>query len=167
MAEYVPEYHRTVRDLNSQAASLLRTIDKKLGNINGQIRCLVAIANGTVAPRGVTDRLAELEDEREEVERERSAIGVDPVEFQPNAASAYRDKIRSPGRTLTEAGDESRQAAFHGLRDIVEKIVIHPGGRYAPVDLEIFGQLATILIISEAAGGGLRVKGGIGCGARI
>ena len=35
--------------------------------------------------------------------------------------------------------------AFDGLREIVEKIVIHPSGRYEPVELEIFGQLAAIL----------------------
>jgi site-specific DNA recombinase len=138
VVEYVREYHCTVRELNGQAADLLRTIDEKLGNINGQIRRLVdAIANGAVAPRGVADRLAELEDEREEVERERAVISVDPVEFHPNAANAYRDKIRSPRRTLAEAGDESRQAAFQGIREIVEKIV--PRAPYEPVELEIFG----------------------------
>jgi site-specific DNA recombinase len=168
VAEYVREYHRTVREVNSQAASLLRTIDKKLGNINGQIRRLVdAIANGTVAPRAVADRLAELEAEREEVERERTAIGVDPVEFHPNAANAYRDKIRSLKRTLAAAGDESRQAAFQGLREIIEKIVIHPGGRYEAVDLEIFGQLAAILKISEAAGGASESKRALVAGARF
>jgi hypothetical protein len=60
-------------------------------------------------------------------------------------ASAYRDKIRSPRRTLAEVGDESRQAAFQGSREFVEKIVIHPRAPYEPVELEIFGQLAAIL----------------------
>ena len=156
-----------MRELNNQAAGLLRTIEKRFGNINGQIRRLVdAIANGTVAPRAVADRLAELEGEREEVERERAAIGVDPVEFHPNAANAYRDKIRSLKRTLAEAGDESRQAAFQGIREIVEKIVIHPRGRYEPVEIEIFGQLAAILRLSEAAGEASESKGAMVAGAR-
>ena len=99
----------------------------------------------------MADRLAELEDEREHVERERAIISVDPVEFHPNAASAYRDKIRSLRRTLAEAGDESRQAAFQGIREIVEKIIIHPRAPYEPVELEIFGQLAAILRLSEAS----------------
>jgi hypothetical protein len=89
VAEYVREYRRTVRELKSEAAGPLRTTEKRLGNINGQIRCLVdAIANGTAAPRAVADRLAELEGEGEEVERERAAIGIEPIEFHPNAASA-------------------------------------------------------------------------------
>jgi site-specific DNA recombinase len=93
----------------------------------------------------VADRLAELEGEGEEVERERAAIGIEPVEFHPNAANAYHDKIRSLKRTLAEAGDESRHGAFHRIREIVENIVIHPRGRYEPVELEIFGQLAATL----------------------
>jgi chromosome segregation ATPase len=84
VAEYVREYHRTARELNSQAAGRLRAIDKKLGNVNGQIRRLVdAIANGTAAPQAVNGRLAELDREREEIERERAAIGLEPVEFTP------------------------------------------------------------------------------------
>ena len=129
-----------------------------------QIRCLVdAIANGTAAPRTVADRLAELEGEGEEVERERAAIGIEPVEFHPNAANAYRDKIRSLKRTLAEAGDESRHGAFHGIREIVENIVIHPRGRYEPVELEIFGQLS----LSEPAGEAWESKGALVVGARI
>jgi site-specific DNA recombinase len=94
-------------------------------------------------------------------------IGVDPVEFHPNAANAYRNKIRSLKRTLAEASEESRQAAFQGVREIVEKIVIHPRGRYEPAELEIFGQLAAILKLSEAAGEASESKGAMVAGARF
>jgi site-specific DNA recombinase len=138
VAEYVREYHRITRELNNQAASRLRAIDKKLGNVNGQIKRLVdAIANGTAAAQAVNGRLAELDREREEIERERTAIGLEPVEFHPNAADACRAKIKSLKVTLATAGEESRQAAFKGIREIVEKIVIHPRGPYQPVELEI------------------------------
>jgi hypothetical protein len=38
-----------------------------------------------------------------------------------------------------------RQAAFAYIREIVEKVVIHPRGRHQPPEIEIFGQLAVIL----------------------
>jgi DNA invertase Pin-like site-specific DNA recombinase len=72
VAEYVREYHRMSRELNSQASGRLREIDKKLGNINGQINRLVdAIADGTVEARAIADRLNELECERERFNHER------------------------------------------------------------------------------------------------
>jgi site-specific DNA recombinase len=43
--------------------------------------------------------------------------------------------------------DEARAA----IRDLVEKIIIHPAGRYQPCDLEIHGQLAALLGVSEWA----------------
>ena len=152
VAEYVREYHRIARELNSKAGAQLRAIDKKLGNVTGEISRLVdAIASGAVAARAVGGRIAALEAEQDRLEQERTTIGLDPVEFHPNAADAYSAKIRSLKRTLSDAGEESRQAAFGGIREIVEKVVIHPGSRYQPPEIEIFGQLAVILKLSEAA----------------
>jgi site-specific DNA recombinase len=168
VAEYVREYHRFARELNSQAAGRLRAVEKKLSNVNGQISRLVdAIANGTAAPQAVNGRLAELDREREEIERERAGVRLEPVEFHPNAAEAYRAKIRSLKMMLAEAGKESRQAAFQGIREIIEKIVIHPRGSYRPVEVEIFGQLAAILKLSEAAGEASESKRALVAGARF
>jgi site-specific DNA recombinase len=133
VAEYVCEYHRMTRELNSKAGAQLRAIDKKLGNVTGEISRLVdAIASGAVAARAVGGKIAALEAEQDRLEQERATVGLDRVEFHPNAADAYRAKIRSLKRTLSEAGEESRQAAFAGIREIVEKVVIHPGGKYQP-----------------------------------
>ncbi|WP_136626280.1 hypothetical protein [Bradyrhizobium macuxiense] len=42
------------------------------------------------------------------VERERSEVGVDPVEFHPNEAAVYRWKISNLKRGLAEGGEASR-----------------------------------------------------------
>jgi hypothetical protein len=168
VAEYVREYHRMSRELNSRAAGQLREIDKKLGNINGQISRLVeAIASGAVAARAVADKLAMLEAEQARLQEQRGSVGLDPVEFHPNAANAYRAKIKSLKKTLAEASEESRQAAFQGIREIVEKIVVHPRGKYQPPEIEIFGQLATILHLSEAAEAAPGSQGAMVAGARF
>ncbi|WP_309775424.1 hypothetical protein [Nitrobacter vulgaris] len=102
-------------------------------------------------PRSIAARLGELEVERDRLEAESASIMPTPVEFHPNAASAYRDKIRSLKQTLAIAGEDSRQAAFKGIREIVEKIVIHPGRNREAARLEIYGQLAAILNLSVAS----------------
>ena len=96
-----------------------------------------------------------------------ASVGLDPVEFHPNAANVYRDKIRSLKDWLSEASEDSRQAAFAGIRQVVEKIVIHPRGKYRPPQLEIFGQLASILKLSEAAGAASESVGTLVAGARF
>jgi hypothetical protein len=45
------------------------------------------------------------------------------------------------------------------IREIVEKVVIHPRGPYKPVEIEIYGQLAALLRISERAAEPLESRG--------
>ncbi|MGY3355096.1 hypothetical protein ACVWZK_001759 [Bradyrhizobium sp. GM0.4] len=75
------------------------------------------------------------------------------IEFHPNAADAYREKVRDLKQTLAASDEDSRLAAHEALREIVEKIVIHPQGRYKPVRIDFYGQLAALLRISERAAG--------------
>jgi hypothetical protein len=42
-------------------------------------------------------------------------------------------------------------SANEAIREVVEKIAIHPQGRYKPVKIEIYGQLAALLQTSERA----------------
>jgi site-specific DNA recombinase len=86
----------------------------------------------------------------------------------PNAGNAYRYKVRNLKRALAEADQDNRAAANEYIRQIVEKVVIHPRGPYKPVDIEIHGQLAALLRISERATDPLESRGvvvaGIGFG---
>jgi site-specific DNA recombinase len=159
VAEYVAEYHRMSRELNSKAAGRIRAIEKRLSTVNTAIGRLVdAIVSGTPS-RAVQDRLAALEAERDEIEKEKGAVGADPVEFHPNAANAYRSKIRSLKAWLAASGDDARQAAFAGIREIIEKVTIHPHGRGEPVGIEIDGQLAAILRLSDTVSGAQESQG--------
>lgn len=54
-------------------------------------------------------------------------------------------------KVLAESDEDSRVAAHEAIREIVEKVVIHPHGPYKPVEVEIYGQLAALLRISERA----------------
>jgi len=128
-----------------------RDLEKRLGNINGAIAKAVDVLLAETPSRALRDRLAALEAERDEIEAEIAEVVPPTVEFHPNAANAYRDKVRSLKKTLAEADEDSRLAANEAIREIVEKVVIHPRGRYKPVEIEIYGQLAALLRISERA----------------
>ncbi len=126
-------------------------LEKRLGNINGAIKKAVDILLAETPSRALRDRLAALEAERDEIEIEIAAVAPPTVEFHPNAANAYRDKVRNLKRALAESDEDSRAAANEAIREIVEKVVIHPRGAYKPVEIEIYGQLAALLRISERA----------------
>jgi hypothetical protein len=151
IAEYVREYHRISRELHSSTAHRQRDLEKRLGNVNGAIKKAVDILLAETPSRALRDRLGVLEAERDEIEAEIAAVAPPAVVFDPNAANAYRDKVRSLKRSLAESDEDSRLAANEAIREIVEKVVIHPRGPYKPVEIEIYGQLAALLRISERA----------------
>jgi len=151
IAEYVREYHRTSRELHSSTAHRRRDLEKRLGNVNGAISKAVDALLGDNPSRALRERLAALETQRDEIEAAIADIVPPAVEFHPNAANAYRDKVRDLKRALAESDEDSRAAAHEAIREIVEKVVIHPKGPYKPVEIEIYGQLAALLRISERA----------------
>ncbi|WP_321176614.1 hypothetical protein [Bradyrhizobium sp. USDA 3256] len=151
VAEYVREYHRMARELHSSTAHRRRDLEKRLGNINGAISKAVDALLGEAPSRALRERLAALEAERDEIEAAIADVVPPAVEFHPNAANAYRDKIRDLKQALAESDEDSRLAAHEAIREIVEKVVVHPRGRYQPVQIDIYGQLAALLRISERA----------------
>jgi site-specific DNA recombinase len=62
---------------------------------------------------------------------------------------AYRDKVKNLKKALADPDEDSRLAAHKAIREIVEKVVIHPRGAYKPVEIEIYGQLVALLRIFE------------------
>jgi site-specific DNA recombinase len=101
--------------------------------------------------RALRDRLTALETERDEIEAAIADVAPPVVEFHPNAANAYRDKVRDLKRALAGSDEDSRAEAHEAIREIVEKVVIHPRGPYKPVEIEIYGEIAALLRISERA----------------
>ncbi|MGY3484438.1 hypothetical protein ACVW1C_002321 [Bradyrhizobium sp. USDA 4011] len=164
IAEYVREYHRMSRELHSSTAHRRRDLEKRLGNVNGTISKAVDALLGEAPSRALRERLAALEAERDEIEAAIADVVPPAVEFHPNAANAYRDKIQNLKKALSESDEDSRLAANEAIREIVEKVVVHPRGRYKPVRIEIYGQLAALLRISERAAKPLESRGALVAG---
>jgi site-specific DNA recombinase len=150
VAEYVREYHRVSRELHSSTAHRRRDLEKRLGNVNGSISKAVGALLGD-NPRALRDRLSALETERDEIEAAIADVAPPVVEFHPNAANAYREKVRDLKKALAASDEDSRAAAHEAIREIVEKVVIHPRGPYKPVEIEIYGEIAALLRMSERA----------------
>jgi hypothetical protein len=84
-----------------------RDLEKRLGNVNGVISKAVDALLGDNPSRALRERLAALETERDEIEVTIADIVFPAVEFHPNAANAYREKVQNLKKALAES-DEDR-----------------------------------------------------------
>jgi site-specific DNA recombinase len=55
--------------------------------------------------------------------------------------------------------------AYDAIRDLIEKVVIRPGGPYKPVEIDIYGRIQALFPRQEQETG--ESMGGVGCGGRI
>lgn len=117
--------------------------------------------------RALRDRLSALEAERDEIEAAIADVAPPVVEFHPNAAHAYREKVRDLKNALAGSDEDSRAAAHEAIREIVEKVVIHPRGPYKPLEIETYGEIAALLRISERAAEPLESRGVLVAGIRF
>jgi hypothetical protein len=81
--------------------------------------------------------------------------------LHPNVGDVYRRKVRDLKAALTEADDNNRAEAYRAIRELVEKVVNRPSGPYRPVEIEIHGQLATLLRASNEGTLGERESMGV------
>jgi site-specific DNA recombinase len=149
IAAYVREFHNAMRELNAAAGGRRRALESRLTTVAAAIGKAVDALLGQEPSRALRDRLAELESERDAIEGEIAQLAPPAIEMHPKAGEVYRDKVRDLKAALQAADPDHRAQAIGHIRELVEKIVIHPRGKKQPVDIEIHGQLAALLKISE------------------
>ncbi len=155
IAEYVREFHRVWNELQHTSARERAGKERRLVHVEGELSSIVDLLLKGMPARSLRERMAVLEAERAEIEAAVAEIEPVPVELHPGAARAYQQRIKDLKSELASADPESRSAAMTGIRELVEKIVIHPTGPYKPVDIEIHGQLAALLAASPRSMGAL------------
>jgi hypothetical protein len=97
----------------------------------------------------------------------RSSAKKQPSAAIPSSFTQMRQRVSAQDQVkkwLAGTGDEARQAAFADIRENVEKVTIHPRGLGESVGIEIDGQLAAILRLSDTVTGAGESQGGDGCG---
>jgi hypothetical protein len=72
-----------------------------------------------------------------------------PLPSYDRVAETYRRIIADLKPALTTGRDELRAEVFSTIRDLIEKIVLRPTGRYAPIDIEVHSRLPGLLRSSE------------------
>ena len=84
--------------------------------------------------------------EKERLEAELAeAPRPDSIAVHPQAAAHYRQKVQEIHEAL-RSGDKGGYEAMTILRDLIDKIVVIPGGKGHPSELQVVGNIAGLLV---------------------
>jgi site-specific DNA recombinase len=109
VAEYIREYHRVRRELNSHRSGRQRDIDKRLNTVAAAIKQAADVLTYGTPSRTMAARLADLEVEQDRLLLKRQEIAPDTVEFHPKAADQYLAMVRDLKKTLSEMSDSGSE----------------------------------------------------------
>jgi site-specific DNA recombinase len=144
LAQYVQEFHRALAELRDTAHDRRVELSKRLDEVEKSINAIVdVIANGQ-SSRALTERLADLESERDLIEAAIGEAVSPPIALHPDAAKSYREKVKDLKAALNAADEENRTTAYEAIRELLELVVIRPDGPYKPVEIDIYGRIQSL-----------------------
>lgn len=139
------EAYRVERDRISRAnAKRQREAERDLSAIDRKIQAVITAIEAGGDPRALAARLNELEAERTNLTRESAPAG-DVVSLHPKAAALYAETVRNLHSVLS-AGRETSRQAIDLVRELIDKIIATPDEGGGPMNLELVGNLAALLV---------------------
>lgn len=119
--DYAAERNR----LQAEATAGRADLERELREVTGNHKKLVDAIVAGVPAEQVKDRMIALDARRKALERQLSAAPApDPVRFHPSMVRAYRERIGTLIRALTEP--DGMEEAKEALRGLIERIVLVP-----------------------------------------
>lgn len=149
IAAYISRYHLKRRELAATKITQLRSIADRLPDLDKQIESIVDQIVERRASDALFERLQKLEAERADLRTEAESLKADdePIVLHPAAADRYRQLINELRMHLEGLREgQPRDLIFERLRSMIEKVVITPNGARQPVDIQVHGLLAELLV---------------------
>ena len=145
VAEFVAEYQAEWNRLQGERRVAAGQRDRRLADVKQRLAGIVdAIERGIITPT-TKARLETLEPERGQLES--APVEAPLPAIHPNLTQLYRDKV---ARLEVELADpEIAAEAKSVLRSLIKTIKITPGPRRGKVELELQGELASILAMAQ------------------
>ena len=150
VAEYVREFHRALAELQNNTEEGRKQLSKRLREVEQSIKTIVDLLISSTPSRALRERLVELETEREAVEAAIAQIAAPAIKLQADTAENYREKVRDLRAALGAADDENRAVAHAAIRELIDKVVIRPGGTSRGVEIDIYGRIQSLFPKNEA-----------------
>ncbi|MDY0882270.1 recombinase family protein [Dongia soli] len=144
VATFVEEYRQGEKERQAELARSQAGTERRLREVTAKIeRIVTAIADGTNSPT-LRAALTDLEAERAELAAAQEEIdNPTVVALHPHLPEMYRQYVERLGEALSTP--ETRTEAIEEMRQLVDRIDIHPLPERGEFDLEIHGQIVSIL----------------------
>jgi site-specific DNA recombinase len=139
---FTQEWNRLAGEQGRDADKLrreLQAVERKLSNL------LDALAEG-LRSSGLQDKITGLEAERDRLTLALQETRPIQLRLLPNLGQAYRRSVDRL-RDALAAGDNP--AALEAARNLIDRVVIHPGPRGTPPRITVEGQLARMLAAAQ------------------
>jgi site-specific DNA recombinase len=120
LAEYVQEFHRALAELRDTAHDRRAELSKRLNKIEKAINAIVDVIAEGQSSRALTERLADLERDRDLVEAAICEAVSPPIALHPDAAESYRERVKDLKAALNAADEENRTMAYEAIRELLE-----------------------------------------------
>lgn len=144
IAEYTAEWNRLQGDLRVAASQR----DRKLTDVKRKINGIIDAIERGIITATTKDRLVALEAEKSKLELERPIQPARPL-IHPNLAERFRQSIARLDKELADPVLAAQAKSV--LRSLVKTIKIYPGPKRGHVELELHGELASILALARGA----------------
>jgi site-specific DNA recombinase len=132
-------------ELRDTAHDRRAELSKRLNKIEKAINAIVDVIAEGQSSRALTERLADLERDRDLVEAAICEAVSPPIALHPDAAESYRERVKDLKAALNAADEENRTMAYEAIRELLEVVVIRPEGPYKPVEIDIYGRIQSLL----------------------
>lgn len=146
LAEYVRVYREERRDEAARASRERGALERRLGDLNGQLERLIqGMARGVLPIEAVEAQYKPLEAERDLIAGELALIAEAPaIELHPNAPRQYREAIENLAASLDDLDPKADAQAIAAFRALIHSVIVHDrtdGG----TDAEVIGHLAALI----------------------
>lgn len=145
MAEFISEYQLEWNRLQSEREREVAKRLRRLADVRRRIAGLVDAVERGIITATTKERLEALEAEKNELENTPTQQPLPSI--HPNLAAMYRSKVTRLEQEL--ADPEVAAEAKSLLRSMISTIVITPGEKRGQVALELHGELAAILAMTQ------------------
>jgi DNA invertase Pin-like site-specific DNA recombinase len=166
IAAYVARYHAARRELAATKADQRGSIEARIAELTRSIDRIVDLVVEGRASDALVERLRALEADRNDASAQLDALSpqAEPIVLHPSAPDRYRKIIAELRQHLDGIREgRPRDAVLERLRDMIDKVVITPKGKGKPVDIQVHGLLAELLVQKREAP---QLRGALVAGAR-
>jgi site-specific DNA recombinase len=150
VAEYVREFHHAFAELRDTTEDQRKQLSKRLRETERSIHTVVDLLVKGKPSRALTERLAELETERDATELALAEVGAPPIMFKPDVAKNYLAKVKDLKDALAAADEENRAVAYTAIRELIDKVVIRTSGPGKRTEIDIYGRIQSLFPKNEA-----------------